>query len=111
MLTVSSTGASIAGTLAVTGDVSFGKTITGSGTTGNVTINKTSGSARFPSASSAGLVVTNNLCTVNSVIQCTVGSNDTTCKSVQAVAGAGSFTIYPSAATTAECIVYFRLTN
>jgi len=86
------------------------KTITAAGTTGSIPINKSSGTVNFAAAATS-LVVTNSLVTVNSVIQCTVGSNDTTMKSVQAVAAAGSFTLYPSATPTAETRVYFTITN
>jgi hypothetical protein len=86
------------------------KTITASGTTGAQTINKTTGSVNFAAAASS-LVVTNSLVTTSSVIICTVGTNDATMKSVQAVAAAGSFTIYPSASPTAETRVNFIVTN
>ena len=86
------------------------KTITAAGTTGAQTINKSSGSVNFAAAATS-FVVTNSLVTVNSVIQCTVASNDTTMKSVAIVATAGSFTIYPNAAPTAETRVNFTITN
>ena len=90
--------------------LNMGKTITASGTTGAQTINKASGAVNFAAAATS-LVVTSSLVTTSSVITCTVGSNDTTMKSVAVVAAAGSFTIYPSAAPTAETRVYFRVTN
>jgi hypothetical protein len=86
------------------------KTVTATGTTGAVTINKTSGSVNFAAAASS-LVVTNSFCTVNSVILLTVGTNDTTMRSAIAVAAAGSFTIYPTTAPTAETRVNFLVTN
>jgi len=92
------------------GDISMTKTITATGTTGAVTINKSSGAVNFAAAASS-LVVTNSFCTVNSVIQLTVGTNDTTMRSAIAVAAAGSFTIYPTSAPTAETRVYFTITN
>ncbi len=100
----------VQGTLAVTGGVTLGKTITAAGTTGARTINQTTGAVNF-AAGATSLVVTNSLCTVNSVIICTVGTNDATMKSVLAVAAAGSFTIHANAAPTAETEVYFLLTN
>ena len=96
--------------LSVTGNVVLDKTITAGGTTGAQTINKTSGRVNF-AAAAASLVVTNSLVTANSIIICTVGSNDTTMKSVQAVAAAGSFTLYPNATPTAETKVNFLVTN
>jgi hypothetical protein len=86
------------------------KTITAAGTTGAQTINKASGSVNLAAAATS-LVVTDSLVSTSSVILCTVGSNDTTCKSVQAVAASGSFTIYPNAAPTAETRVNFIITN
>jgi hypothetical protein len=86
------------------------KTITAAGTTGAQTINKSSGAVNFAAAASS-LVVTNSLVTVNSVIQLTVGTNDTTMRSAIAVAAAGSFTIYPTTAPTAETRVNFTITN
>jgi hypothetical protein len=92
------------------GDISLTKTITAVATTGAQTINKSSGSVNFAAAATS-LVVTNSFCTVNSVIQCTVGTNDTTLKSVAAVASAGSFTMHANAAATAETRVFFSITN
>lgn len=86
------------------------KTVTTGGTTGAQTINKPSGSVNFATAATS-LVVTNSLVTASSVIQCTVGTNDATMKSVQCVAGSGSFTVYPNAAPTAETRVNFTITN
>lgn len=86
------------------------KTITAPGTTGAQTINKTSGSVNFAIAATS-LVVTNSLVTTSSIILATVASNDTTMKSVQAVATAGSFTLYANAAATAETRVNFLVLN
>ncbi len=86
------------------------KTITAGGTTGARTIDKPTGSVNF-AASAASLVVTNSTVTANSIIQATVATNDTTMKSVQAVAGSGSFTLYPNALPTAETRVNFSVTN
>jgi len=86
------------------------KTVTAGGTTGAQTINKPTGTVNFAAAASA-LVVTNSLVATTSIIVCTVGTNDTTMKSVNAVAGAGSFTINANAAATAETRVNFIVTN
>lgn len=96
--------------LQVDGDVVLAKTITAGGTTGAQTINKNSGSVNFAAAATS-LVVTCSLCTTSSVITATVGTNDSTMKSVAAVAGSGSFTLYANAAPTAETRVNFRITN
>lgn len=93
-----------------TGGINLDKTITAGGTTGAQTINKTTGTVNFAAAATS-LVVTNSLVTANSIIICTVGTNDTTMKSVAAVATSGSFTLYPDAAPTAETRVNFLVTN
>lgn len=98
------------GGLTVDGDVAFAKTITAGGTTGAQTIDKTAGSVNFAAAATS-LVVTNNLVTTNSVVIATIATNDTTFTSVQAVAGAGSFTLYANAAATAETRVNFLVIN
>lgn len=94
----------------VKADVVVDKTITAPGTTGAQTINKTAGSVNFAIAATS-LVVTNGLVTISSVILATVASNDTTMKSVQAAAAAGSFTLYANAAATAETRVNFLVLN
>ena len=86
------------------------KTITAGGTTGAQTINKTAGSVNFAAAATS-LVVTNSFVDANSVIIATVATDDTTMKSVAAVAGAGSFTLYANAATTAETRVNWFVAN
>lgn len=86
------------------------KTITTTGTTGAQTINKSAGSVNLATGATS-LVVTDSLVTASSVIICTVGTHDATCTSVQAVAGSGSFTIYPNAAPTGETVVYFTIHN
>jgi hypothetical protein len=92
------------------GDLQLGKVITATGTNGAQTINTTTGSVNFAIAATS-LVVTNSLVTANSIIIATVASNDTTMKSVQVVAAAGSFTLYASAAATAATRVNFLITN
>jgi hypothetical protein len=81
-----------------------------SGGTGAVTINKPSGTVNFAAAATS-LVVTNSLCTTNSIIIATVRSNDSTLKSVQAVPASGSFTLYANAAATATTSVGFLIIN
>ena len=101
---------SVTGTITTASSINMPKTITADATTGAQTINKPSGSINFAAAATS-LVVTNSLVTANSVIILTVAANDTTCKSCAVVAGAGSFTIYPNAAPTAETRVNFIITN
>lgn len=90
--------------------IAFTKTVTAGGTTGARTINTTAGTVNLAAAASS-LVVTNSLVTTTSIIICTVGTNDSTTKSVLAVAAAGSFTIYANAAATAETRVNFVVIN
>jgi hypothetical protein len=92
------------------GDMQFNKTVTAGGTTGAQTISKNAGTVNFAAAATS-LVVTNTLVTANSIIICTVGTNDTTMKSASAVAGSGSFTIHSNAAATAETRVNFIVIN
>jgi len=82
------------------------KTITAAGTTGAQTINKSIGSVNFAAAATS-LVVTDSYVTTSSVIVATVGTNDTTMKTVSVVAAAGSFTLTANAAATAETRVNF----
>ena len=92
------------------GGLILDKTVTAAGTTGAQTINKPTGTVNF-AAAAASLVVTNSLVTANSIIHVTVGTNDATMKSALAVAAAGSFTIFPNSAPTAETRVNFTVTN
>ena len=92
------------------GNVVLPKTVTAAGTTGARTINKLTGTVNFAAAATS-LVVTNSYVTTSSIIIATVGTNDATMKSVQAVAGSGSFTLYASAAPTGETRVDFHVTN
>jgi len=92
------------------GDIAMLKTITSGGTTGARTINQPSGSVNFAAAATS-LVVTNSLCTANSIIHCTIATNDATANGIRVVAGAGSFTIHMITAPTAETRVNFLLTN
>lgn len=92
------------------GDIRTQKTVTAGGTTGAQTINKPSGSVNFAAAATS-LVVTNSLVTTSSIIVATVATNDSTMKSVIAVAAAGSFTLFANAAATAETRVNFHVLN
>lgn len=93
-----------------TSGLAFDRTNTAGGTTGAQTINKSSGSVNFAAAASS-LVVTNSLVSATSNVIATVQTNDGTLKSVQAVPGSGSFTLFGNAAATAETRVAFLVTN
>lgn len=111
--TSTGTGATVAGdwpSPVAASDLRLGNTITAGGTTGAQTINKASGTVNFAAAATS-LVVTNSLVTANSRIIATVGTNDTTMKSVAAVAGAGSFTLHANAAATGETRVNWVVIN
>jgi len=98
------------GSAYISGDLQLDKTITAVATTGAQTINKSSGRVNFAAAATS-LVVTNSLCTANSIIHCTIATNDTTATGMRVVAAAGSFTIHMLTAPTAETAVNFLLTN
>lgn len=101
-------GAGIAKNLYVGGIVSIARTDIAAGTTGAATINKAAGSVNL-AAGATSLVVTNSLATAASRVLVTVNTNDATCKSCAALTAAGSITIYPDAAPTAETNVSFLL--
>jgi len=86
------------------------QTLTATGTTGNQTINKSAGSVNFAAAATT-LTVTCNKCTANSIVICTVLTNDTTATVKNVVPAAGSFVITLGAAATAETRVGFWVLN
>ena len=90
--------------------VVFDKTLTATGTTGAQTINKKAGSVNF-ALGATSVVVTNSLVDTNSIILCSVGTNDSTLKSIAVVPAVGSFTLYANAAATAETKVNFIVFN
>lgn len=92
------------------GDINVAKTITTPGTTGNQTINKIAGTVNIAAAGTT-VTVTNSLVTANSIIMCTVQTNDTTAVLKNVVPGAGSFVINLNAATTAETAIAFFVIN
>lgn len=90
-----------------------GANVTLTGTYPDITFAASGGNAGTVNfaAGATTLVVTNTLVTVNSIVVATVAANDATMKSVQAVAAAGSFTLYANAAATAETRVNFLVIN
>lgn len=89
--------------------ISLTKTITTPGTTGNQTINKSSGRVNFAIAATA-ITVTDSLIDANSIITAIPATNDATGRVISVVPGAGSFVINV-VAPTAEMAVAFRVTN
>jgi len=78
------------------------------GSTGSVTQNTMAGQVQFAAAATS-LTVTNSHVHANSIITATVATNDTTMKSVAAVAGTGSFVLYADAAATGTTKVNWKI--
>lgn len=79
---------------------------TNTGTVGAVTINKAAGRVNIAAAGTS-VVVTNSLVTANSLIFCTIATNDATAQIKNVVAGAGTFTITVIAVTAQTAINFF----
>lgn len=85
-------------------------TVTAPGTTGARTINKRAGTVNF-AGTFGSLIVTNSFAKEDSIILCTVYTNDTTAYIKNVVRADGSFTIRLGAAATAETVVGFVILN
>jgi len=85
-------------------------TITAGGTTGNRTINELAGTVNIAAAGTT-VTVTNSLVTANSLVFCTLRTNDTTATVKNVVPAAGSFTINLGAAATGEVSIGFFVVN
>ena len=85
-------------------------TNTATGTTGNQTINKPSGTVNI-AAGGTTVTVTNSLCTTSSIVLCVLRTNDATATLKNVVPGSGSFVITLGAATTAETSIGFVVIN
>lgn len=92
------------------GEVQLNKTITAAGVTGNQTIDKTMGTVNI-AAGGTSVTVTNNLVTANSIIIPQLRTNDATATIKGYEATAGSFTVYLTAAATAEVSIGFVVLN
>ncbi len=92
------------------GHIFLDATNTASGTTGNQTINKPSGSVNIAAGGTA-LTVTNSMVTTASGITATIQTNDATAQIKNVVPGTGSFVINLSAAATAEIRIFFTVIN
>lgn len=96
---------------ALTGKLIIPSTITGAGTTGAQTINKSSGSVNLAAAATS-LVVTNSVVGTSSRVFLNIATNDANTFSVRAVPAAGSFTIQvKGTAPAAETRVDFFVVN
>ena len=85
-------------------------TNTASGTTGNQTINKPTGTVNF-AATSTSVTVTNSLVTANSLVFCVIRTNDANAIIKNVTPAAGSFVIRTTAAVAAETSVGFFVIN
>lgn len=92
------------------GKHTFDKTYTASGTTGDQTINKPSFSVNF-AAGQSSLIVTNSFITENSLVLCTVQTNDAAALIKNAVPANGSVTIRLNAPADAETKVACLVVN
>jgi len=85
-------------------------TITAGGTTGDRTINELAGTVNIAAAGTT-VTVTNSLVTANSLVFCTIRTNDATAMVKNVVPAAGSFTINLGAAATGEVSIGFFVVN
>ena len=98
------------GSLILGADIQLGPTNIAVGTTGNKTINKSSGRVNI-AALGTTVTVTNNLVTANSTIIAVCATNDATAYVKNVVPGTGSFVITLGAAATAETAVSWIVIN
>jgi len=92
------------------GGLTINSTNTASGTTGNQTINKASGTVNI-AASGTTVTVTNSLVTATSIVYAVIRTNDATATIKNVVPAAGSFVINLGAAATAEVSIGFFVIN
>lgn len=85
-------------------------TNTAAGTTGNQTINKSSGTVNIAAAGTT-VTVTNSLVTATSIVYAVVRTNDATALIKNVVPAAGSFAINMNVAVTAETSIGFFIIN
>lgn len=107
---VTATSGLIRMTIKNNGNIVFPATNTAAGTTGNQTINKTSGTVNIAAAGTS-ITVTNSLVTTSSIVFATIRTNDATAVIKNVVPAAGSFTINLNAAATAETSIGFFVIN
>jgi len=98
------------GTARVQGALNFNPTNTASGTTGNQTINKASGTVNIAAAGTT-VTVTNSLVSATSIVFAVIRTNDATATIKNVVPAAGSFVINLGAAATAETSIGFFVIN
>lgn len=86
------------------------QTITGTGTTGNQTIDKAAGTVNIAAAGTS-VVVTNSLVSTSSIVFAVIRTADATATIKNVVPASGSFTINLGAAATAEISIGFVVIN
>jgi hypothetical protein len=96
--------------LTATNGITVSKTITAPATTGNQEINKPAGRVNI-AALGTGIVVTNSLCTANSIVLAAVATADDTAAIKSVVPASGQFTVTLTAGATAETAISFLLVN
>jgi hypothetical protein len=97
--------------LTADGKMIIQSTITATGTTGNQTINKPTGTVNIAAAGTS-VIVTNNLVTASSIVYCVIRKNDTNSVAIKSVVpAAGSFTINLTTAPAAEISIGFIVFN
>lgn len=92
------------------GAIQIFSTMTASGTTGNQTINKITGSVNIAAAGTT-VTVTNSYVTTSSIVLAVLRTNDSTAVLKNVVPSAGSFTINLQASATAEVSIGFIVFN
>jgi hypothetical protein len=92
------------------GGLTLNATNTATGTTGNQTINKASGTVNIAAAGTT-VTVTNSLVTASSIVFAVIRTDDATATIKNVVPAAGSFVINLGAATTAETSIGFFVIN
>lgn len=90
------------------GKLEMDRVLTPAGETGAKTINKLAGTVRL-AAGASSVVVTNDQVDEDSIIFCTIMTNDATAIIKNVVPAAGSFTIRTTAAVTAETRIGFQV--
>jgi hypothetical protein len=92
------------------GDIVLDRELIASGLTGAKTINRQAGVVRFAAAATS-LRVTNSKVNENSIVLCSLLTNDASAVLGSVVSGDGFFTIHLSAAPAAETRCGFLVTN
>ena len=89
----------------------FYRTVTAGGTTGNQTINRPVGTVNF-AAGTSSITVSNSTVAANSLVFCTIQTNDATATACRVTdKAAGTFNLRLNANATAETSVAFWVTN